>query len=275
MNDVKIGTVNAIKSASSYHHGDLRNALVDAAATLAREGGPDAVVLREAARRVGVTPAAAYHHFANHEQLVQAVKQQALALLTNEMESAFAHEQTPPGEIPQPESPADVARRRLRALGTAYLRFAFDEPGLFRLAFGPRGSWPTNEPARAQDHTAGPLVLLCRVLDELAAAGAIPAERQPGLEYVAWAEVHGIASFCLDGPLARVDPGTREQIIGQALDSIVRGLATVLATSGARRRIGGTLARQQQAVMYPACAPVHRGRTRRSRWRSRPAARAL
>jgi AcrR family transcriptional regulator len=220
--------VSTSKSASSYHHGDLRNALVDAATALAREGGPDAVVLREAARRVGVTPAAAYHHFASHEQLVQAVKQQALALLTSEMESAFAGDQASQaaaGARPAQRA-ADAARRRLRALGTAYLRFALDEPGLFRLAFGPRGVWPTDESARAQDHTAGPLVLLCRVLDELAAAGAIPAERQPGLEYVAWAEVHGIASFCLDGPLARIPPGRREQIIARALDSIVRGIST-------------------------------------------------
>jgi AcrR family transcriptional regulator len=216
------------KSASSYHHGDLRNALVDAATTLARQGGPDAVVLREAARRIGVTPAAAYHHFANHEQLVQAVKQRALALLTSKMESAFTDDQASraPAGARGPDSPADAARRRLRALGSAYLRFAFDEPGLFRLAFGPRGAWPTEESARPHDHTAGPLVLLCQVLDELATAGAIPAERQPGLEYVAWAEVHGVASFCLDGPLARMDPGPREQVIGQALDSIVRGLST-------------------------------------------------
>jgi AcrR family transcriptional regulator len=227
VNDVKIDAVSTSKSASSYHHGDLRNALVDAATALAREGGPDAVVLREAARRLGVTPAAAYHHFANHEQLVQAVKQRALALLTDKMESAFTGDQASlaPSRARQPESPADVARRRLRAMGTAYLRFAFDEPGLFRLAFGPRGPWPTDESARTQDHAAGPLVLLCRVLDDLAAAGAVQVERRPGLEYVAWAEVHGIASFCLDGPLARLDPGPREHIIGQALDSVVRGLS--------------------------------------------------
>jgi AcrR family transcriptional regulator len=218
--------VSANTSVSSYHHGDLRNALVGAATTLAREGGPDAVVLREAARRVGVTPAAAYHHFANHEQLVQAVKQQALALLTDKMESVDTGDEAclDPSQVRQPASPADVARRRLRALGGAYLSFAFDEPGLFRLAFGPRGPWPTDQPGRPQDHTAGPFGLLRQVLDDLAAAGAIPMELRPGLEYVAWAEVHGIASFCLDGPLARIDRGQREQIVGRALDSIVRGL---------------------------------------------------
>lgn len=211
--------------ANSYHHGDLRNALIDAATTLAREGGPDAVALRGAARRVGVTPAAAYHHFARHEQLVQAVKQQALVLLTGRMETASTGSQAAAAGGPgaRSEDPADAARRKLRALGAAYLSFALDEPGLFRLAFGPRGQWPTSGPEQGGDHAAGPLMLLSRILDELAAAGAIPMERRPGLEYVAWAEVHGIATFCLDGPLARLDPGPRALLVERSLDSIVRG----------------------------------------------------
>ena len=77
----------------TYHHGDLRNALIDAATALAREGGPDAVVLREAARRVGVSSAAAYHHFANRDQLNQAVKQRALAVLTGRMQAALAEDE--------------------------------------------------------------------------------------------------------------------------------------------------------------------------------------
>ena len=58
---------------STYHHGDLANALAAAAAQLAREGGPDAVVLREAARRVGVSATAAYRHFASHNDLFEEV----------------------------------------------------------------------------------------------------------------------------------------------------------------------------------------------------------
>jgi AcrR family transcriptional regulator len=218
--------VNVPKPAGPYHHGDLRNALVDAATMLAREGGPDSVVLREAARRVGVSPASAYHHFANHGQLVQAVKQQALALLTDNMQSALDEDRAKPalGHGRTRPGPADPARRRLRALGAAYLRFAFDEPGLFRLTFGPRGPWPTDEPARPHDGGAGPFGLLRQVLDELAAAGAVPQERRPGLEYVTWAQVHGIAALCLDGPLARMDPAQRQPIIEHALDAIIRGL---------------------------------------------------
>jgi AcrR family transcriptional regulator len=213
-------TVNVRNPADTYHHGDLRNALVDAATALAREGGPDAVVLREAARRVGVSAASAYHHFANRDQLIQAVKQRAFALLTDKMQSALDEDGT---NRDRPD-PADLARRRLRALGAAYLRFAFDEPGLFRLAFGPRGPWPTGQPARGHADSAGPFILLRQVLDELAAADAIPPARRPGLEYVTWAQVHGIAALCLDGPLAHIDAVQRQRTINQALDTVIRGL---------------------------------------------------
>jgi AcrR family transcriptional regulator len=203
--------------ADRYHHGDLRNALIDAATALAREGGPESVVLREVARRVGVSAAAAYHHFASHEQVVQAVKFRALALLTDEMHSAL---RDAAGEAGAPEA----GRGRLRALGVAYLRFAASEPGLFRLAFSPRGGWPAAGAAGPGRPAEDPFALLSQVLDELAAAAVISADRRPGLEYVVWAAVHGTAVLCLDGPLARLDAAQREQIAGRVLDTTIRGL---------------------------------------------------
>jgi len=64
---------------STYRHGDLRRALLDAGIELARQGGPDAVVLREATRRAGVAPNAAYRHFANRQDLLAAVRAAAVA----------------------------------------------------------------------------------------------------------------------------------------------------------------------------------------------------
>lgn len=206
------------RSADRYHHGDLRNALVEAATALAREGGPDAVVLREVARRVGVSAAAAYHHFASHEAIVQAVKHRSMTILTGQMRSALA-------AVPGGSDPAASARARLRMLGSAYLRFAADEPGLFRIAFGPRGPWPTPQGDDPDDETEGdPFPLLSEVLDDLAVIGAVPAERRPGLEYVVWAAVHGIAVLCLDGPLAHLDATDRDQMIARVLDTTIRGL---------------------------------------------------
>lgn len=205
------------QTADRYHHGDLRNALIGAATALAREGGPDAVVMREAARRVGVSAAAAYHHFTGHEELVQAVKHRALATLTQEMHAAL---RDAGGDV----GAAEAARDRLRALGVAYLRFAADEPGLFRLAFSSRGAWPTAEAAGQGDGAEDPFVLLSRVLDELVGIGVITAGRRPGLEYVLWAAVHGTAVLCLDGPLARFDAAQREQLLQRVLDTTIRGL---------------------------------------------------
>ncbi|HEU5354588.1 MAG TPA: TetR/AcrR family transcriptional regulator [Actinocrinis sp.] len=111
-----------------YHHGDLANALTREGVALAREGGPDAVVLREAARRVGVSPAAAYRHFAGHDELRYAVKLQAQQELADAMDAALLN-------VESMADPAPEALRRLGAIGAAYVHFALDEPGLFRTAF--------------------------------------------------------------------------------------------------------------------------------------------
>src|SRR5262247_4497402 len=72
---------------STYRHGDLRRALLEAGIALARAGGPGAVVLREATRRAGVVPNAAYRHFASRMELLQAVRLAALSRLALSMEA--------------------------------------------------------------------------------------------------------------------------------------------------------------------------------------------
>ena len=79
-----------IRPRRTYHHGDLRQTLLDAGIALARGGGPDAVVLREATRRAGVVPNAAYRHFASRHALLQAVRSAALAALAMAMEKELA-----------------------------------------------------------------------------------------------------------------------------------------------------------------------------------------
>ncbi|MDZ4359203.1 MAG: TetR family transcriptional regulator, partial [Variovorax sp.] len=101
---------------STYRHGDLRRALLDAGIELARDGGPNAVVLREATRRVGVVPNAAYRHFASRHDLLLAVRAAALSEAAKAMEGELA-------VLPCDQPPADFARAQVRAIGTAYLRF--------------------------------------------------------------------------------------------------------------------------------------------------------
>src|SRR3954465_4935956 len=97
--------------------GTVRSALVDAGLELARAGGPDAVVLREVTRLVGVVPNAAYRHFADRHALLAAVRDSALTQLAQHMADGMsrvrARRQTPAG-----------ARLRLRAVGHAYLDYA-------------------------------------------------------------------------------------------------------------------------------------------------------
>ena len=91
-------TAKAGRERETYRHGDLRNALLQAGIALAREGGRDAIVLREATRRAGVVPNAAYRHFASRQALIDAVRAAALAELAQAMEAEMAA--VPAGSTP-------------------------------------------------------------------------------------------------------------------------------------------------------------------------------
>ncbi|MDI1338432.1 TetR/AcrR family transcriptional regulator [Polaromonas sp.] len=204
---------------STYRHGDLSRALLEAGIELARTGGPDAVVLREATRRAGVAPNAAYRHFASRDALLRAVRAAALSAVAVAMEAELA---TLPPDLP----PAEHARASVRAVGTGYLRFAVLETGLFRTAFA-RSDEPMQ--SRPDSPTAGPgglnpFELLGAALDKLVAAGVMPPKRRPGAEYLAWAAVHGLAMLVVDGPLGPVI-GPQIELVGQRLlDMVEKGL---------------------------------------------------
>jgi AcrR family transcriptional regulator len=204
---------------STYRHGDLRRALLQAGIELAREGGPDAIVLREATRRAGVVPNAAYRHFASRQALLRAVRSAALSALAIAMETEIAGAR-------RGRRPADSARASLRAVGTAYLRFARAETGLFRTAFAVLDDEVRGEDDRAKAGHSGlnPFQLLGAALDRLVEAGVLPAEHRPGAEYLAWSAVHGLAMLVIEGPLRRL---SRRQIhdTGQRLlDMVEKGL---------------------------------------------------
>jgi len=143
--------------------GAVRDGLVAAGLELARAGGPDAVVLREATRMVGVVPNAAYRHFADRDELLAAVSAAAMRELAGRMAASVARARGQRGD------PA-AALRRLRAIGVAYLEFAREEPGLFATAF----SLPRQHPYLATTDGTGqdptPLDRLRAALDELVEA---------------------------------------------------------------------------------------------------------
>ena len=201
-----------------YHHGSLHSALIEASIALAREGGPDRVILREAARAAGVSHSAAYRHFADREALLAEVSRFARNELAAEMRRRVNRTMDP--------------RRRLRAVGTAYIDFALTEPGLFRTAFTSHpaisGDTEDDRPAGSEDPThstavADPFEVLGQVLDEAQAAGVLDPRRRPGAEVAAWSAVHGLAGLLLDGPLPTSTAAIKFSR-GQVLDLIERGL---------------------------------------------------
>ena len=203
---------------TTYRHGDLRRALLEAGIALARAGGPNAIVLREATRRAGVAPNAAYRHFASRQDLLEAVRSAALSELANAMEAEIA-------KVRRGKSAEDAARATLLAVGAGYLRFAFMETGLFRTAFAnaePLGF--TRDPARKGKGGLDPLELLGSALDKLVATGLLPAERRPGAEFLAWSSVHGFAMLVIDGPLRAVPRADVDSIGARVIAMVEKGL---------------------------------------------------
>ena len=202
----------------TYRHGDLRRALVEAGMELARGGGPEAVVLREATRRVGVAPSAAYRHFTDRQALLDAVCSAAQAALAVAIEEELAG-------LTGDGGPADAARARLRAVGTGYMRFARKEPGLFRTAFSASENLRNSaSPERAGGSGLTPFQLLGSALNGLVEAGGLPGERRPGAELLAWSAVHGLSMLLINGPLRELDMATQEAVGQRLIDMVERGL---------------------------------------------------
>jgi AcrR family transcriptional regulator len=159
-----------------YHHSNLPDALRAAARAILDESGADAVGLRETSRRVGVSATAAYRHFNNKQDLLASVAAEGFRELAAAMETGA------------------TVRDTLPAVGLAYVNFALQKRGLFRLMFGAllveRAKYPElNEAAKAVFN------LLRRV--EVAADGPPCEDHAAGM--AAWGLVHGLSSLLIDG----------------------------------------------------------------------------
>lgn len=206
-------STGTVAARTTYRHGDLRRALIDAGLEMARQGGPDAIVLREATRRAGVAPNAAYRHFADRRALQSAVSSATRGMVA----AAMADEQR---HLPPLDDPKQVARNRMLAVGVAYLRFAQTEPGWFRTAF--------TVPATLSEPTAegdlNPFAVLSEALDRMVEVGALAPERRAGAEFAAWSSVHGLAMLVLEGPLRALDQDQRRFAAQRVLAMVERGL---------------------------------------------------
>ena len=201
----------------SYHHGDLRAALLAAGYELALAGGADAVTLRETTRRAGVSPAAAYRHFASHEDLQLAVGAAAMADLARSIEAHQAGAGDP--------EPAARARQRLIAVGDGYIAFALDAPGAFDIAmFGLFTMEHAFAPETMGDTGRTPFQLLTDALADLVGLGLLRPEQSEPAAITCWSTVHGFATLATSGPL-RQHPRPELDALGTR---IVRGLVDAL-----------------------------------------------
>jgi len=201
-----------------YHHGDLAATLVASGLELSRAGGPDAIGLREVTRAVGVTPNAAYRHFADRAALVSAVAARAQQQVALAMEARMA------GADIEPD-PGARAMLRLRAIGLAYIDFAVHEPGWFQLAFHIHEQFAETTDPDASGHAgAPPFQLLVAALDDLVSTGVLLPERRPHAEWACWAAVHGLSDLATRGPLRDQDPAALEQLADYVVDRAITGV---------------------------------------------------
>jgi AcrR family transcriptional regulator len=205
------------RRSSSYHHGDLAAALIDATKELITERGLDGFTLREVARRVGVTHVAVYRHYADRRALLAAVAVHGFRELRRRLESA--RKRTPTKLEP-----------RLRALLAAYLQFCWAEPALSAVMFGPRlsmhGEFPDLDAAVLES-----LGMIEETIAELAPPSALRERSARDLGLALWTFVHGFSMLSHD---KRAYPSARKA--AAAFDDMLTPTLAGMFGLGARSR---------------------------------------
>jgi len=196
------------ESARAYHHGDLRAALLDEAATMIAEGGTASVTMRALGKRLGVSRAAPYRHFEDKTALLVAVAASGFKRLGGRLRRIAAGE---------PESSVE----RVRRMGEEYVRFALENPAHYRLMYGreamARESLP--ELREAGNDLFEQLVEVFRVYQE---SGGFKRQDPRAQAYVAWSAVHGLASLLIDGQItSTVDV---DALIRQTSQTVLDGM---------------------------------------------------
>lgn len=203
--NVNVVNMAVQKARTTYHHGDLKNALTSAALSLVAEKGPKGFTLTEAARRAGVSAAAPYRHFADKASLLAAVAEQGFVELHADLAEAAARVTDP--------------KERVAELGRVYVRWAVAHPDHYQVMFGVE-SLKSEEPtvAAAGERAFGELLGAITACQQAGiAAGSDPLELAAPL----WSLVHGIASLAIGGQL-------REVGVERAPEELVDGVVAQL-----------------------------------------------
>jgi len=171
---------------SPYHHGDLRSALIAASLALIDEGGVQALSLRKAAKKAGVSAAAPYHHFESRSALLAAIAVEGFKLLNEAMACA--------------RTDAMSCGEGMGACGRSYVRFAREHPAYFRVMFRPELADPTEFP-ELEEVAAPVFELLVATVIEGQESGEVPPGETQSYVLLAWSIAHGLSSLIIDGPL--------------------------------------------------------------------------
>src|SRR5688572_2341375 len=196
--------------ARAYHHGDLRVALVDEAVALLREEGPEALTLREVARRAGVSQAAPYRHFPDRRALVAAVAERGFVRLQQAMMARM-------------KSAEPGSRMGLRQVAYAYIQFGLENPAEYRVMFGPEMAKTDDFPA-LRDTGRGVLGFVAEGMRQLQQAGLIGPGDPDLMAAATWATLHGLVMLILDRQTEGVAPNV-DALVDEATKIMMFGMA--------------------------------------------------
>ena len=201
------------KRRRAYHHGNLRQALIDATLELVEEQGPENVSVREAARRAGVSPGAPFRHFADRTALMTAVAEEATRRLVAEIDAAL--------EAARDEGPLE----RFRAMGDAYLRWATRNPTHFAVVSQRRLIDYEGSPTLAPDND-GLQARMNELLREAERQGELRSNDLRRIQIASRALVYGLARMQTDGhfPSWHVASEEAEPMMHDVLRLFLRGL---------------------------------------------------
>lgn len=194
----------------TYHHGDLRQTLINAALELISEHDINKLSLREVARRVGVSHAAPYRHFPDKDALLAAIAQEGFHVLTHYLEEAV-------------QKVADDPLKQLQASGVAYVQFAIDRSSHYRVMFGAFRANNPDHPALTKAGQAA-LAVLVNVIVVGQTAGVVSLGDPRQLAWVAWSLVHGLAMLLIDNQLPISDETAIASIASLATQTLIQGI---------------------------------------------------
>lgn len=203
------GRTPARKPARAYHHGNLRQALVDQAARTIRETGVEALTLRDVGERLRVSRTALYRHFADKQALLAAVAGQGFVAFRQALASAW--------------DPSAHDRDGFMEMGRAYVRFARDNASFYRVMFGGFIDKVQCDPALA-DEAGSAFAVLVGAIAELQGRGMLRSGDPQELAVYVWASSHGLALLAIDGQLSR--PGVDlDALIEKTILQMWQGIA--------------------------------------------------